>query len=201
MTLTFKLTLLRIVNSWITSFLQSIFCSLTDDPDIIINFWCNYHAILNTCYECNWRIKVIITNHFLMSKYIIRKCIDDKKYFMCKCEYLHLFKSKITYLCKNVWKMIFQFLYFIVFRYSWTENLYGSSSFQSSPPNQSKLETKPPLNLPPAFEESNESFTFYPTSPSASNSSLLEVTDHLGTFRIAELRTLYAKNISFFRNW
>ena len=74
---------------------------------------------------------------------------------------------------------------FVIFRYSWTENLYGSSSFQSSPPNQSKLETKPPLNLPPAFEESNESFTFYPTSPSASNSSLLEVTDHLGTFRIA----------------
>ena len=74
-------------------------------------------------------------------------------------------------------------LFFI--RYSWTENLYGSSSFPSSPPTQNKLD-EPSMKLP-AFEDTNETFTFYPTSPSASNSSLLEVTDHLGNCSTVDL--------------
>ena len=124
-----------------------------------------------------------------------------RKSILCAsvCIYTYLFQSKIISYVHA--KLSFNFCNFIIFRYSWTENLYGSSSFQSSPPNQGKLEAKPPLNLPTAFEESNESFTFYPTSPSASNSSLLEVTDHLGIFyfRITELRTLFAMNTSFFQ--
>ena len=93
----------------------------------------------------------------------------------------------------GLFKNFFYIFTFIIFRYSWTENLYGSSSFPGSggttATTQNKTE-KSDGEFPEAFEAEDdgdktneESITLYPTSPQRSG-SLLEVTDHLGKFPI-----------------
>ena len=93
----------------------------------------------------------------------------------------------------GLFKNFFYIFTFIIFRYSWTENLYGSSSFPGSggttATTQNKTE-KSDGEFPEAFEAeedgdktNEESITLYPTSPQRSG-SLLEVTDHLGKFSI-----------------
>ena len=60
--------------------------------------------------------------------------------------------------------------------YSWTENLYGSSSFPGG--NLSLDDQEQPIKIP-NVERSASMVSTGTTSPSASSSSLLEVTDHL----------------------